>query len=239
MVLVRLDALSTSELRSIAHSEDIENVDQLSRDELIQALREIYEEENDEYNVEEALSHNTRYLSGITDYREIGESIEQLPGVQSLPAFYPETTSIHLLYKNSDWGYAFWNISKLDREKITEKRLSVFLRVSLRLEGLEQTYDIPITEKDTEWNISLPTKKGKCELSLITEDKEGRRDALAFSEPLELNYSYYLDNKDAIKRNAALLPIYISLIVTREGEMLHTPLVDQVISAFVEENVYE
>ena len=99
MVLIKLEKLSESELRSIAEQESIESWQTLSRDSLIEALTEKYEDENGDYALEDrSENHNLKYLTGLTDYKDISDSVEGLPGVEELPLTYPET-SIHLLYK--------------------------------------------------------------------------------------------------------------------------------------------
>lgn len=236
MVLVKLDALSTTELKSIAAQEEIENYDSLDRDELIIALTEKYQESDDEYSAELDTNPNTRYLSGITDYREIDEHVRELPGVQALPSTYTDSTSLHLLYKNTDWGYVFWNISDLDWEKINTYQASLLLNVYLKFDSGEvEKYDIPIREDDKEWNISLPHKSGVCRVALLYETKDGKRDELTSAKPLILNSSYYLDNKDEIKTNENLISICLSLITTKEGDYLHTPLVNEIVEEFIKE----
>ena len=74
MILVNIESLSISELRSIAEQEGIADSGTLSREELISLLEEIYEEE-DEGDGES--DPNMRYMSGLTDYR--GVSIGEIP----------------------------------------------------------------------------------------------------------------------------------------------------------------
>ena len=47
MILIKIDSLSTQELRNIAEREGIEEYATLDRADLIQVLREIYEEDDD------------------------------------------------------------------------------------------------------------------------------------------------------------------------------------------------
>ena len=116
MILVNIDSLSMSELRNIAQQEGILNIDNLDRDEIISELREKYADDDDDQN-EMGSDSNLRYLSGITDYREIDEYVPGLPGVEELPAEYPDT-EIHLLLRSSTWAYCYWQISQLDSDRI-------------------------------------------------------------------------------------------------------------------------
>ena len=83
MILVNIESLSVDELRGIAEQEGIGNIEALSREDIIELLREKYEEEDD-YEIARN-DPNLRYLSGITDYREISDYVEGLPGVEELP----------------------------------------------------------------------------------------------------------------------------------------------------------
>ena len=47
MVLINIDSLSLNELAYIAQIEDIQGYEDMSRDELIDELKELYEEEDD------------------------------------------------------------------------------------------------------------------------------------------------------------------------------------------------
>ena len=157
MILVNLEQLSTDELRNLSEQEKIEGFEELSREELIQELSEKYEEEYAAYGLDEDKKSdlNIKYVSSFTDYTDNSENITQLPGVEDLPDHYEET-SIHLLSKNSDWGYAFWSISTLDQEKIDEKKGVPLLLVTLtRKDGDKECYDIPISDEDDEWNIGF------------------------------------------------------------------------------------
>ena len=84
MILVNIESLSLSELRNIAEQEGISDSDVMDRDELVEALQEKYEEEDDAPDSDT----NTRYLSGITDFRGMGNYVEGLPGVVDLPDDY-------------------------------------------------------------------------------------------------------------------------------------------------------
>lgn len=136
MILIKIDSLSTQELRNIAEREGIEEYATLDRDDLIQVLREIYEEDDD---VADNADVNRRFLYGITDYREIDKDVVELPGVEELPESYP-CTEIHLLYKNPNWAYCYWSISPQDLARLesmgkSELRLRVSIFLSLLRTG--------------------------------------------------------------------------------------------------------
>lgn len=236
MILVNLEQLSTDELRNLSEQEKIEGFEELSREELIQELSEKYEEEYAEYGLDEDKKSdlNIKYFSSFTDYTDNSENITQLPGVEDLPDHYEET-SIHLLSKNSDWGYAFWSISTLDQEKIDEKKGVPLLLVTLtRKDGEKECYDIPISEEDDEWNIGFSYESKSIIVSLCVDYPDGSRDTLAQSKPLEMCSSYWIDNKGKMKENDSLFKIYLSLITTKTGEIINNSIVKEIISEYAE-----
>lgn len=240
MILIKMEKLSESELRSIAEQESIDSWETLSRDELIEALTEKYEEEDDDFTLEDmGENHNLRYLTGLTDYREISDSVEGLPGVEELPVDYPDT-SIHLLYKNTDWGYAFWSISNIDLEKLEEKEASVSLFVTVTdIAGDTEQYDIPVSIEDREWNISFSRSGGTCSIALVAEHINGDKEVLAKSNKLQLASSYWLSNPSEMKSNDALYKIYMSLLSTKEGTIIDNSIAREISLRFGKEDVNE
>lgn len=236
MILVNLEQLSTDELRNLSEQEKIEGFEELSREELIQELSEKYEEEYAAYGLDEDKKSdlNIKYVSSFTDYTDNSENITQLPGVEDLPDHYEET-SIHLLSKNSDWGYAFWSISTLDQEKIDEKKGVPLLLVTLtRKDGEKECYDIPISDEDDEWNIGFSYESKSIIVSLCVDYPDGSRDTLAQSKPLEMCSSYWIDHKDKMKENDSLFKIYLSLITTKTGEIINNSIVKEIVSEYAE-----
>ena len=68
--------------------ECIDGADSLSREDLISRLEEKYEEYDQDTDSKDP---NLRYMSGLTDYRDISKYVENLPGVEELPESYPDT----------------------------------------------------------------------------------------------------------------------------------------------------
>ena len=225
MILIKIDSLSTQELRNIAEGEGIENYETLEREELIQILREIYEEEDD---VAERADVNRRFLYGITDYRDIDKNVVELPGVEELPESYPNT-EIHLLYKNPDWAYCYWGISPQDLTRLENlKKGELKLRTTVVRNGVNESFDIPVSIEDTEWTVSLPSDGGECYVSLIV-DASGEDLELAHSSRIKLAQSYWLEHKEEIKDNDNLFKIYLSLLTSKEGYVAENSLVDEIL----------
>ena len=232
MILVNIDSLSLSELKNIAQEEGI-NIDDLTRDEIISELRDKYADESD---TDSAIGEdsNLRYLSGITDYREINEYVAALPGVEQLPESYPDT-EIHLMLKSSSWAYCYWQLSQMDSDRIANASGSLFLAVSIIRSGAEELYDIPVSLSDDEWNIGIPYGDGSAFVSLVSEI-DGEREVLASSKPVTLIDSYWLNHRDEMKESDSLYRLYMSLLTTREGQIVDNPVVQDIAALFREED---
>ena len=231
MILVKVDSLSTQELRNIAEEEGVVGFDALDRDGLVAALREYFDE--DEESARDS-SVNRRFLYGLTDYRDIDKEIDKLPGVVDLPESYPNT-EIHLLYKNPDWAYAYWAISQFDLKRLEESGGDLFLTVHVSDKTRERAFSIPITIEDSEWNVALPSHGGTCSVSITTE-VDGKSLELAHSSPLKLIDSYYLENPDEVIKNDNLFRIYLSQITNKDGEIEYTPLVKEILDLYEKED---
>ena len=238
MILINIDSLSTSELRNIAQQESIAGFSEMERDDLIEALVDKYEEEDDNFVPEgHTEAPNLRYMAGLTDYRAISNSVIELPGVEELPAFYPET-SIHLLYKNANWGYAFWTISESMKESLLEKDAKIALFVSITDDnGSHEQYDIPISLEDSEWNIGYTSYGVDSKVSLVADYPDGKRDVLASSNVIHLPKSFWIEHMDEMRENDDLFKIYLSIITTKEGAIITNPLVSDILNAYSKEDI--
>ena len=237
MILIKMDKLTDSELKNIAQDECIEDFDSLSREELIQALTEKYEDMDSNFSPEEQDDlRNLRYFAGITDYRGISDYVDSLPGVEDLPDTYPNT-SIYLLNKNNNWAYAFWSISLLDSKKIEANGSSLILHITKKdKNGHIEQYDIPIKESDSEWNIGLSMMGGFCIASIIAVSPNGDRDVLATSNQISQIDCYLLQHEDEMADNDSLCKVYLSLITTRDGALIENDLVKEIVNAYERED---
>ena len=149
-------------------------------------------------------------------------------GVEELPESYPNT-EIHLLYKNPDWAYCYWGISPQDLTRLENlKKGELKLRTTVVRNGVNESFDIPVSIEDTEWTVSLPSDGGECYVSLIV-DASGEDLELAHSSRIKLAQSYWLEHKEEIKDNDNLFKIYLSLLTTKEGYVAENSLVDEIL----------
>lgn len=231
MVLINIDSLSLNELAYIAQIEDIQGYEDMSRDELIDELKELYEEEDDVNQVPGGENLNKRFLAGLTDYRGETSEVDSLPGVEALPELYSETC-INLLTKNASWLYCYWSISPLDQEKLAERYPghTLLLNVVIKEEGRsEYNYDIPISEADHEWNISVPHHVGTCLVELMLQDTEGNRFVICSSKEVELMYCYWVEHAEEAKNNEDLIRRYLSLLTNKYGHITNCSTVAEVV----------
>ncbi len=226
MILIKIDSLSTQELRNIAQQEGVEDWDGLSRTDLISVLKDIYEEDDD---VRETNDVNRKFLFGITDYRDIGKDVVGLPGVTELPDSYPNT-EIHLLYKNPSWAYCYWSISPQDQQKLQDQMVAnLELKITVEKNGEKGSFSIPVSLEDREWNVGLPTVGGGTCFCSLTVSVNGEELELAHSNSLELIESYWLEHPDEMLDNDNLFKIYLSLLTTKDGDLAPGPLVNEII----------
>ncbi len=233
MILIKIDSLSTQELRNIAEQEGVEGFDSLDRDDLIVELENIFGDEDDSTPRGDV---NRRFLYGITDYRGIDKDVQELPGVEELPETYPNT-EIHLLYKNPSWAYCFWSVSPQDLSKLQEKNVSeLFLLVVVDSDKGKEEFEVPVSVEDTDWNIGLPMHGGRCKVSLMVRLDEKALE-LAHSNTLSLVDSYWLDHPDEITENDELFKVYLSMITTKEGQLAESPLIYEIMNIYEKEDL--
>lgn len=168
MITPNIEALSLGELRYIAHKQGIEDADMMDREDLLEALEEVYEESEDSLSGEGnsySPSNQKRFMNTLVEHA-VDIFTGALPGVEPLPEGYSETR-IHLLLKNPYWAHAFWSICPQDLHKLDQAfdSFSFFLRVTMHMSPdqrlPEESYDIDIQISDSSWNINLP-ERGAC-----------------------------------------------------------------------------
>lgn len=226
MVLLKIEALSTAELQYIASQEKMDDWESLSREELIDALCEIYDEvpgNTVENNNKKGLHKFTNSLSDVQFTKMMN-----LPGVEALPEEYLET-SIHCLLKDPFWAYVFWSISPNTRSECEDRdpNYRVFIR-TIALDKNQKSfehYDIDVSPEDISWTVALPWMGISYQVELVVEyPKTKVVEVLAISEII--NNPPSLDPKvlDSLKgsQQASLI---LSSLVSKNGEMMNNKLV--------------
>lgn len=157
MVLLKIDALSLSELQYIASQEEIDDWEELNREELIEAIKDIYEDVDTTSEINNRKSLH-KFSSSLTD-KQFTRMVN-LPGVEALPDQYLET-SIHMLLKDSSWAYVFWSVSPNTKNNCFEKDEDCQIIMRCRLVNDESAFfdkeiDISEDSNDISYSITLP-----------------------------------------------------------------------------------
>ncbi|MGN0906245.1 MAG: DUF4912 domain-containing protein [Bullifex sp.] len=231
MVLIKIDSLSQKELEYIAGQEGIEDFDTLSREELIDVLKDIYEDEDSDTPNVTGENVNKRYVAGLSDYRgDVDENVPSLPGVERLPLLYPET-SVHILSKNASWLYCYWSVAPSDLEQYDQKfgEYSLLLSVCVTGRSGVEKYEIEIGREDSEWNINVPHTDGSAKVSLMLRKGEATY-LLSESETLPLVDCYWLNNPVSVPSDESLFRRYLAPLTNREGYLFPSEIVEEIIN---------
>lgn len=216
MILINIESLSDNELRNIAQQEDLEDWENLSREDLIDGLEELYGED-DELPEGNSASSKKKYVNTLTDVQSY--NVLSLPGVERLPESYNDT-SVHMVLKDSDWAYVFWSLSPQQLSEVEESGSGLILR-NTRLDESDSPvaeYDIDITSEDTSWTVELPYAGFRYRVSLVavSGDKET---VICTSNTLETTESWFSSHPDALEDSAVFKSIFSSLIM-KDGKVI-------------------
>lgn len=237
MVLIKIESLSQKELEHIAIQEGVQDVSSLSRDELIEILKDIYEDERDDIYEGGEDNVQRRFVTWLTDYRGEASEVTSLPGVEELPELYPET-SIHVLTKSATWLFCYWSIAPLDIERLTQElgAYDILLHVVVSEDGQEvDSYDINVGSSDYQWNINVSSTHGSAKVDLVVENAQGRREVLASSESVQLVSCYWLEHQQEIAASTDLLERELTLLTNREGTVLQCETVEAIVRTIEQE----
>ncbi len=236
MITVNIDALSLSELQYVAKRRGIDGAETMDREELIEVLIELFEEQENTIGGEGARyspSSQLRFFNTIVEH-EFLDSEGPLPGVEPLPEFYPETR-IYLMLKDPYWAHAYWSICPTDLQRLEHEEVpyEFFLRVSLLKEDSQlievDSFDIDISREDTSWNINLPERGRSYLVSLFYRDEKGNSGLLSQSEKVFTPYCYWMKNSAKLAQDDASFTLLTSSLVTKGGVMIENPLLKEVV----------
>ncbi len=224
MILVDIANLSFQELKYLAKQEGIEDYGNLSKDDLIDELSDIFDivEGSIQFNSRLRSSSGQRYVNSLSDSATPKE-IKDLPGVVGITELYMET-SIHFMLSDLSWGFAYWSISPLTKAKLLEEDDSylqnVFLRVTLTNDETNETscYDITVDKDDTCWSINLADLGSTYQVSLCVQNDAGVIIALAQSHALSVPVPYWFTHSEELEQNPGLFNSSFSSIITKQGD---------------------
>ncbi len=241
MMIQNIEALSLSELRYVAHKQGIDDAHTLDRDDLVEALEELFDEMESNPNSEGAAyspSSQQRFLSSLVDHQM--EDSGLLPGVQPIPESYCET-SIHLLFKDPYWAHAYWSICNADFQKLEQntEAFTFFIKVTIHEtingEHLEESFDIDIEASDTNWNINLPLRGRTYSVSLHYRDENGNVGMLCQSASVTTPKSHWLEHTKELGANSKEFLLLFSSLVTKGGVMVESPMLREMVEKLNEQ----
>lgn len=216
MLLLNIETLTDTELRYIAKQEDIEDWETLDREDLIESIKDVYD---DDIQTPEEGSDRHKFVKGITD---LNSDFLQLPGVDPLPEAY-NRTFVHLVLRDYNWAYAFWSISITKMRKLEESKT----KLKLRLRGKKNSYDIDVSINDNNWNLELPWPGETYVLDLIS-DVDGE-EVLASSNKAVLNPIYFTEHADELK-DENMKCLLVKSMMSKEGSLISNKQVREIMA---------
>ena len=217
MVLINIESLSDNELRNIAQQEDLEYWNSLSREELIEGLEHLYDEDDDKSFDGITGSSKKKFVNTLTDVQS--DNVLSLPGVESLPETYNDT-SIHMILKDFNWAYVFWSLSSQQLSELEESGAYLILR-NTRLDADDQKvaeYDIDVSLTDTSWTVELPYLGFKYRVSLVAVS-EGNESVICSSTSLETTESWFSSHPEELEKDPVFRSVFSSLIM-KDGTVI-------------------
>ncbi len=236
MITPNIEALTLSELRYVASKKGLKNAEVMDREDLLEALIEIYEEQASNVSGEGvAFSPSTqpRFMNTLVEL-DSEQVVGPLPGVQPLPEVYAETR-IHLLLKDPYWAHAYWSVCPTDLQKLEQTCSSYefFLRACIQDEHVTSSevgsFDIDVDKEDTSWNINLPERGRSYIVSLYYRDDKENIGLLCQSGAVCAPKSYYLEQSEKLVDNDNLFTLLFSALVSKGGVMIENPLLKEVV----------
>ena len=236
MITPNIEALSLGELRYVARKQGIEDAEVMDREDLLEALEEVYEESENGLTGEGipySPSTQRRFMNTLVEHA-VDITTGALPGVEALPETYAETR-IHLLLKNPYWAHAFWSVCPQDLLKLDQScdSFEFFLRVTMHespdQRQEEESYDISIGKGDTSWNINLPERGRIYSVALFFRESGEGTGMLCQSASVSTPKSHLLDHAEEVVQDDDYFTLTFSSLVSKGGVMVENPLLQEVI----------
>ncbi|MBN2509656.1 MAG: DUF4912 domain-containing protein [Spirochaetales bacterium] len=161
MTKERLQRLSDDNLYELARRQGIRGPEELDKDELIDTVLEILEEDRDERRSSNnlAMRIKEKKYDIILDEELISQITEDFP----LPERYNDTRIV-LMLRDPSWAFTYWDLGSADFAKVQEVENpgELFLRVyslpagEIGSKSYSDYFDIPLRVTDDSWYINLP-----------------------------------------------------------------------------------
>ena len=161
MTKERLQRLSDDNLFELARRQGIRNPEELDKEELVDTVLEVLEEDRDERRSSNnlAMRIKEKKYDIVLDEELISQITEDFP----LPERYNDTRIV-LMLRDPSWAFTYWDLSPADFSKVQEVEGpgELFLRVyslpdgEITKKSYADFFDIPLRIQDDSWYINLP-----------------------------------------------------------------------------------
>lgn len=228
-------SLTIQELRCLARKEGVRQVEAYSTEDLIDLLEEIQEDKLSD----RSQNNDIMRLKGkkYDIFRE--NPIDAEDPAFEIPQQYANT-SIHLLLRDPFWAFSYWDINRLDLQKMKDKHesLELYLRVfelekaTDEFENALSSFEIPIQDSDSSWYINLPNPGRWYVVQLLCDCNDGKNDAvpMAMSNIVESPGGYWLSHIERLRTEPKEFELFLSGLADHTGKIADNALVEMVIS---------
>lgn len=226
MVLINIGSLSENELRNIASQEDLEDWETLSRDEIIEALEDLYDDDDSRLEGDSSGSSMRKFVNTLTDVQLDNDL--SLPGTEPLPESYNET-SVHMILKDANWAYVFWSLSAQLASEFEESGATLVLRnIRMNDDASEQaSYDIEVSPSDDNWTIELPHLGYSYQVSLVLKKGEDET-VLCKSSTVSTTKSWLSSHPDELRKSTTFMT-HLSPLVLKGGSLMENKQIQDLI----------
>jgi len=224
MVLINLETLTDSELQSIARQEEIDDWEDLSREELIEEIESIYEDEGDP---DFSGTLTEKYLNTLSP---VDKDLNRLPGVEEIPKHYNKTY-IHLTQKDGSWAYVFWNLSENEYKQTQEVEGMRFIIRAVALaenRKSELSYDIEITIHDKCWTVEMPWPGRTYVMKLVLVDPDGTEHVVCTSNTVRRSVSWLSSHRNVLEQKEKY-EVLAKPLISRDGSPVNCDEVKNII----------
>ncbi len=196
----RLLQLSVDELTDLAAKQDVELQAGESKEEIVDALLEAFEEleeEREDANNPTVKIEEKKYVIAHDEEIDVGGKREYV-----LPASY-KTTRIALLVRDPAWAFTYWEITEdLKNELVADRGFEgILLRIHdvklVDYDGDNSNYsiDIPVLLTDNSWYINIPNPDSAYVIELLCS-LNGTRKVIAKSNTAHVPREGFSDKRD-------------------------------------------
>lgn len=226
MRLLNIDQLSLAELRYVAHLENFNDCENLTREELTELLEEYFDTDVNDFQVE----NDKKFVRSLT---EVDSDVLQFPGVQPLPESF-NTNEIHLILKDSNWAFVFWEIDDVTKSSLKERNAQIYLKLIALKESdkSEFSYEVGVELADTSWSVEIPMSGRTYKLELVAKIGT-KEEILAVSEPERIS-DVYIQKNNSVLDDSEKYKLFTSSLVSKNGSWINNNKVTEIFNTYSE-----